>query len=147
MAEPIGAPFDKEKVASITAEFFREGYCFLGNILSSDEVFEIKEAMTRIYDDPQMQGKKKDIIRGVNIMRMFEHDQCFVKLIDRHPILFIIESILGKDCHMIEQIGVVKKPNVGIRGDTGWHIDDRVILPFLQRCWWALECLLIDNIF
>jgi ectoine hydroxylase-related dioxygenase (phytanoyl-CoA dioxygenase family) len=118
------APFDAEETRQIVAQFHRDGYCFLKNVLTPAEVQALRAAMERKYADPAMHGEG-DHIRGISLMRMYEYDRAFRDIIVREPIVSLAEAILGPDCHMMSQNALRYEPGQG----GGWHIDDRLHFP------------------
>lgn len=118
-------PFDAETTESIVEQFYRDGYYFLNNVLTPEEVETLRELMERKYQDPRMHEEEGDHIRGTSMMRMYEYDISFRDLIGREPIASLAEAILGEDCHMMSQNALRYEPGKG----GGWHVDDRLHFP------------------
>ena len=117
-----GQPFSEEETARKVEEFHREGWLYLGNVLTAEEVDTLKGVMVRKYDDERLHDDEEgDYIRGVSLMRMFEYHQSFRDLIVRDPVVSLVEALLGDDCHMMAQNALRTGTEEGI---TGWHIDD-----------------------
>ena len=119
-------PFDEETTRRIVEDFNRDGYCFLENVLTLEEVDALREGMKRKWNDPRIQADEAgDHIRGISMMRMYEYDRNFRDLIEREPIVSLAEAILGADCHMMSQNALRYEPGQG----GGWHLDDRIPIP------------------
>lgn len=119
-------PFDEEITRRIVEDFNRDGYCFLENVLTLEEVDALREGMKRKWNDPRIQADEAgDHIRGISMMRMYEYDRNFRDLIEREPIVSLAEAILGADCHMMSQNALRYEPGQG----GGWHLDDRIHFP------------------
>jgi ectoine hydroxylase-related dioxygenase (phytanoyl-CoA dioxygenase family) len=119
-------PFTPEKAAQIVEQFHRDGYYFVGPVLTPDEVAALRDAMDRKLADPRILADEAgDHIRGLSLMRMFEYDRAFRDLIAREPTVSLAEAILGSDCHMMSQNALRNVPGQNI----GWHVDDRVMFP------------------
>ena len=50
------APFSDEEKQRIVAQFDRDGYCFLENVLNREELAALRDAMERKYADPRIQA-------------------------------------------------------------------------------------------
>lgn len=118
-------PFATEERQRIVDQFNRDGYYFLGQVLTFHEVSTLKSVIERKYSDPRMHEEEGDHIRGISLMRMYEYDHAFRDLIVREPFVSLAEDILGQDCHMMSQNSLRYPP--GQAG--GWHIDDRLHFP------------------
>ncbi len=120
-----GKPFSAEQTARLVDTFRREGYVHLGNVLTPGEVRGLRERIDAIFDDPtsEQTGHRTG---GYFLLRIFEKDNMFRDMLVREPIISLVETLLGPDCHLLND-GVV-------RNDPGqalaqWHVDDRVYFP------------------
>ena len=119
-------PFGEKETEQIVEQFHRDGYYFLENVLTLEEMEALRNGMERKYQDPRMhEDEAGDHIRGTSMMRMYEYDRNFRDLIIREPLVSLAETILGKDCHMMSQNALRYDPGKG----GGWHIDDRLHFP------------------
>ena len=94
-------PSAKKRPNRLSNSFIhRDGYYFLENVLTPEEVEALRDGMERKYQDPRMhEDEAGDHIRGVSMMRMYEYDRNFRDLIVREPLVSLAETILGEDCH------------------------------------------------
>lgn len=61
---------------------------------------------------------------------MFEYSLAFRQLIVREPLIGLVESLLGDDCHVISQNALRTPTGNGI---VDWHIDGELLFPFLPN--------------
>ena len=120
-----GKPYSAEETQQIVKQFYRDGYYFLGAVLTEDEVGTLRDGLERKFADPRMHEEAGDHIRGISMMRMYEYDPAFRALIVREPFVSLAEAILGNDCHMMSQNSLRYEPGQG----GGWHSDDRLHFP------------------
>ena len=119
-------PFDEEETRKIVDQFNRDGYYFLENVFTEEEVRTLRSAMDKKWEDPRIQADEAgDHIRGISMMRMYEYDTVFRDVVVREPIVSIAEAILGHDCHLMSQNCLRYEPGQG----GGWHADDRIHFP------------------
>ena len=120
------APFDEKETRRIVDQFNRDGYYFLEDVFTEEEVSALRSAMDQKWEDPRIQGDEEgDHIRGFSMMRMYEYDTVFRDIVVREPIVSIAEAILGPDCHLMSQNCLRYEPGQG----GGWHADDRIHFP------------------
>jgi len=74
-------PFDEKKTRELVTQFQRDGYLFLKDVMTTDEIEIMCEVMERKYSDPKMHEEEDDHIRGICMMRMYEYDINFRDLI------------------------------------------------------------------
>ena len=55
------APFSPEKTEEIVEQFHRDGFYFIGPVLTSDEVNGLKDAMVRRYEDEDLRDDERAI--------------------------------------------------------------------------------------
>lgn len=119
------APFTPEETARISADFDRDGHVLIPNVLSPPEIEALKAALDRVLADPGAK-ERGNVLKGYIALRLFETDPIFEDLLTREPLMSLMESILGPDCHVIAQNAVCNPPGQAI--DT-YHVDDTVIVP------------------
>ena len=120
-------PYTPEETQKIIEQFNRDGYYFLGPVLNSDEVEDLRDAMIRKRNDPRILADEEgDHMRGRSLMRMFEYDYAFRDLTVREPFVSLAEAILGEDCHVMSQNALYTDPGVA---SGNWHVDDLVHFP------------------
>lgn len=127
-----GEPYAAEEIQRIVAEFYQNGYCYLGPVLDREETEALLDVMKRkVRDTRILEDEAGDHIRGSSLMRMFEYDNAFRDLIVREPFAGLAEAILGGDCHVMSQNALYTKPNPqgAVDGPGGWHVDDLVHFP------------------
>jgi ectoine hydroxylase-related dioxygenase (phytanoyl-CoA dioxygenase family) len=112
-------PFSPEKNRALADEFLREGCLLVPDVLTSDEVAALKEKVDRVFADPV--AKTTDTLYGEWIaVRLFEWDTMFRDMLVREPIITLMETIVGKDCHVIANNFVRNPPGQAI---DGFHVD------------------------
>lgn len=122
-------PFSAEDTAAIKEDFFRDGFRFIPDILSSEEVEALKAAVDRVFDDPSRANRYSQDSAPINdivAVRLFETDPIFEEMLTREPIISLAESILGTNCHLIAQNVVRNGYNEAL---DGFHADDALFFP------------------
>lgn len=109
----------------LLAQFNRDGFLVLPDMLSSAEVTKLRAGLERVFNQ---YSPEAEIYRMQEIWRpkMFEHGEEFEALIDHPGIADFAEAVLGPDCHMIAETGLKTSPGKTI---TFWHVDDAVRFP------------------
>lgn len=107
---------DDGQIQEWIAQFHRNGFLVLHDILTGDHVAELKADLDRILQEPQ-DGDQVPWIRE----RMFEKSAANLRLFDLEPIVTIAEKMVEATCHVIHNNSFVVAPGGGI---TGWHQDD-----------------------
>ncbi len=118
-------PLPKERTEQITETFYQEGFAILPEVLSPDEVNDLKFRIDRAFSDPGLEASHNRYSDYI-MCRMFELDPLFQDLLTREPIIGLAEAVLGSDCHLVAQNVVRNKPGQAI---DDYHADDLVILP------------------
>jgi len=118
-------PYSVEQTAQYKAEFARDGYLLLPGVLTSVEIEALKAGIDRVLEDPKSQ-ETSNIYGSYIAVRLFETDPLFEDMLTREPIISLMESILGPNCHLIAENAVRNVPGQAI--DT-FHADDLVIFP------------------
>ncbi len=119
------APYSAEQIAQYVEDFERDGYCLIPDVLDQDEITALKAGADRIFEEEQFVESHNRYGEIVGV-RLFETDRIFEEMLTREPIIGLVESILGEDCHLIAQNIVRNEPGQAI--DT-FHADDTVIFP------------------
>jgi hypothetical protein len=122
------APFSEAQTAEFKRDFYRDGFLLIRDVLQAEEIAALKSAIDRVFNEDKW--KQTDNIYGSFVgVRLFEIDAVFEDMLTREPIIGLVESILGPDCHLIAQNVVRNAPGQAI--DT-FHVDDLVILPVAE---------------
>ena len=116
-------PYTPEETEEIRKRFDRDGFCHIPGVLSATEVAALKTAIDRVIDDPAYADNLYGPYIGV---RLFEIDPAFEDMLAREPIISLVESILGPDCHLVAENVVRNPPGNAL---DFWHADDLVIFP------------------
>lgn len=122
-------PCSPEETARIKAEFRRDGFRHIPGVLTADEVAALREAIDRLFADAV---KTKDPCKFYNpfvAVRLFEDDPIFADMLTREPIISLVESILGQNCHLIANNVVRNKPGQAI---DSHHVDDVLFFPVAE---------------
>lgn len=112
----------QEQLSQWVADFERDGFIVLRDLLSPDEIADMWDRVVRAYDEPDPAGSNSQIIRH----QMFLKGQIFENLIDRSPVIDFVEAILGDTCHLISENAIYTRPGQGI---DNWHVDEAVHFP------------------
>jgi len=117
------SPYAASNIEHLKTEFARDGYLLIPDVLDRDEITELKAGIDRVFsDDAFADNCYSDYVA----VRLFETARIFEEMLTREPIIGLVESILGPDCHLIAQNAVRNAPGQAI--DT-FHVDDLVIAP------------------
>ncbi len=104
------------------SEFERDGFIVLRGLMSPDEIVEMRDQVVQAFDQPDPAGSNSQIIRH----QMFLKGRIFEDLIDRSPVIDVVEAILGDTCHLISENAIYTRPGQGI---DSWHVDEVVHFP------------------
>ncbi|HVF10422.1 MAG TPA: phytanoyl-CoA dioxygenase family protein [Abditibacteriaceae bacterium] len=118
-------PFSPEQTERYKADFNRDGFLHIPDVLEPDEVAALKAGIDRLFADSKWK-ETKNVQSDFIGLRLFETDPVFEDLLTREPLIGLMESILGPDCHIIAQNALRNAPGQAI--DT-FHVDDTVIVP------------------
>ena len=111
-----------DQLAKWVADYERDGFLILRNILSPDEVRQLRQDLIEAFDRQDNAGSDSDIIRH----QMFLNGKIFEDLIDRAPAIDFLEAVLGPDCHVISMNAIYTRPGQGI---STWHVDEAIHFP------------------
>jgi hypothetical protein len=118
-------PLSKERTAEIVNTFQRDGVAIVGKVFSADEIAALKAGFDRIFSDPAME-KTNNIYCDFIAVRLFECDRIFRDIMVREPLIGLMETILGPQCHLIANNAVRNKPGQAV---DNFHADDEVWFP------------------
>ena len=132
-----GEPFSPEKAQQIVESFRRDGYAYIGNVLTPAECAALRDKTDRYLDDPDLRERvNPDLVdpyvqTGLNeisgewepfiLRNTIELDQVFRDMLVREPIFSLAEAVLGKDCKFVGQNVLRSRPGLTIER---FHIDD-----------------------
>ena len=104
-----------DDVAGMTQALHEDGFALIPNVLSPEEVAELKAGIDRLKPFGFDKLGKTDHFKCV-----FNRDRLFLSYIDRPGIIDLAESAMGKECHIIGQSAWRSYP-----GHDGWspHTD------------------------
>lgn len=109
----------------ILAQFHRDGFLVLPDMLSPDEVATYKAGLERAFakhsDDAELYG-----MQAIWRPKLFEHGPEFDSIIDHPGIAQFVDAVLGDDCHLIALTGLRTSPGKTI---SFWHLDDACRFP------------------
>ena len=120
-------PFSPDRTTDLIDRYNRDGYVHVHGVLTPDEVAAIKEAADRAFADPKAVANHN--LSGpadFAIVRLFEFEPLFVRLLTREPVISLMEALLGPQCHIIANNLVRNRPGVAI---DSFHVDDVLWLP------------------
>jgi len=115
-------PPDQAQLAQWLADFERDSFVVLRGVLALEEIAQMREQVTRAFNESDLAGNPSTIIRH----QMFLRGQIFEDLIDRSPVVDFVEAVLGDNCHIISENALYTRPGQGI---DGWHVDEAVHFP------------------
>jgi ectoine hydroxylase-related dioxygenase (phytanoyl-CoA dioxygenase family) len=118
-------PYAPDEIELFKAQFFRDGFLHIPGVLAPQEVEALKAALDRVFTEEKWKHND-NVYSEFNATRLFEVDPVFEDMLTREPIIGLVESILGPDCHLIAQNVVRNAPGQAI--DT-FHVDDAVMFP------------------
>ncbi len=131
-----------EPASPETEQLEREGYAIIRGLLSEDEVAELHDEVTAIFerDPPDMRGN-----RGPEDMAMFRYamlnrSPAAQKAVANPKLLAVIEPLIGEDCHVIANTAW-RNPagHPGSREGQHWHIDAGPHVPLPEGVRWPAE--------
>lgn len=122
---PFGMPFSAAQTKAIVDHYNREGCVLMPGILSPDLVGQLKEGVDRIFASER--AKYTDTLYGSFIaVRCFEWDNLFRDLLVAEPIISLMETVVGHDCHLIANNIVRNAPGQAI---DFFHADPPLFMP------------------
>jgi ectoine hydroxylase-related dioxygenase (phytanoyl-CoA dioxygenase family) len=118
-------PFTAEQTAQFSHDFNRDGFLHVPGVLSAGEVADLKAGIDAVFTDPQWR-ERGNIYNDFIALRLFETGRLFEEMLTREPIIGLMESLLGDDCHLIAQNAMRNAPGQAI---DMFHVDDSLLLP------------------
>ena len=103
----------------------RDGYVYFPNVLNTDEIAELRDAMVRIETIPECYDRHQTPENGGQFLNKiinnsFNRDQLYLQYLDKSPIIEVAEETHGGDCHCIGMQSWITGPG---RPDQGLHTD------------------------
>jgi ectoine hydroxylase-related dioxygenase (phytanoyl-CoA dioxygenase family) len=109
----------------VLAQFHRDGFLVLPDMLSPAEVATYKAGLERAFaqysSDAELYG-----MQAIWRPKLFEQGSEFDSIIDHPGIAQFVDAVLGDDCHLIALTGLRTSPGKTI---TFWHLDDTCRFP------------------
>jgi len=135
-------PIPETILAPALERFYTDGAVILRQILTPEEVTQLRTRVDEVFREPYfsttrcVKSKSNAAYKfGAQIVvhRLFETDLLFRDFLIREPIISIAETVLGANCHCIAQGCILNMPTDQGGGITGFHVDDNVEFPTLDR--------------
>src|SRR5690349_9465546 len=104
-------PFTPDQIARYKADFLRDGFLPIRNILAPQEIDALTAGIDRVLDDDRWKDTDNRYGEWIAV-RLFETDPVFEDMLTREPIIGLVESILGDDCHLIAENAVRNAPGL-----------------------------------
>jgi ectoine hydroxylase-related dioxygenase (phytanoyl-CoA dioxygenase family) len=120
------APYSASQIEVFQQEFSRDGFLRIPGVLAPEEIEALKAGVDRVFEDERFEDNRYSDYIAV---RLFETAPIFEEMLTREPIIGLVESVLGNDCHLIAQNAVRNRPGEAI---DFFHADDLVILPVAE---------------
>ena len=167
-----GEPFSSQKTQQIAERFLRDGYVYVPNVLTSEEVAALRHRADELLDDPGMRERdstnsadevfiqlEKPKTSGEEIpfilRNTIELDRMFQDILLREPIFSLAEAILGKGMKFVGQNVIRNMPGLSI---DQWHVDaEEIHFPLPEsvkrhdprirlRVWWLTVQVALSDI-
>jgi ectoine hydroxylase-related dioxygenase (phytanoyl-CoA dioxygenase family) len=119
------ATFPPRKAADYRLRFYRDGFVVIPDVFSASEVQTLRRGVDRVFEEPKWR-QTHNVYADFIAVRLFEVDPMFEDILAREPIIGLVESILGPDCHLIANNVVRNRPGEAI---DEFHVDDRLFFP------------------
>lgn len=116
--------------AAIEAALRTDGVAFLRDVLPPATVAALSKELLSYEPLPVEQGSANNNMAAVgsqNFITLFQRDPCWLALFDPSPIIDVLDSVLGDQCHVITQKGWRHAPGhdaTGGTGNGGMHCDE-----------------------
>jgi hypothetical protein len=117
--------FNTVEVERFKADFYRDGYLHVPDVLTAAEVAALKAGVDTVFSDEKWR-RNGNVYSEFIAVRLFEVAPVFEEMLTREPIIGLVESILGTDCHLIAQNVVRNAPGQAI---DHFHVDDLLVFP------------------
>ena len=70
-----GKPFSIEKTTQIAEQFFRDGYVYIPNVLTSKEVSTLRDRTDQLLDDPDLKESTNPNLADVRYVQLGKHQE------------------------------------------------------------------------
>lgn len=125
MPTAMSSPILRASEPAAAETLRRDGFLVLPDVMTEPEVVALARAVERAFARPCADAEAFGMASSWR-PRMFEQDQVFEPLIDREPVIGLIESLLGADCDLIAMNAMRTAAGDEI---SKWHADDEIRLP------------------
>ena len=107
--------YSLDQTEAMTKAIHDDGFALIPNVLSTEEIAEIREAIDRLKPFGFDHSKVNEHYKCV-----FNREKAFLDLIDRPGVIELAESTMGEQCHIIGETAWKSHP-----GHNGWgnHTD------------------------
>ena len=117
----------------------REGYTIVRDLLTADEVAELREQIGAIFerDPPDRRGQRAPEDDAMFRYAMLNRSAAAQKAVANRKLLAVVEPLLGEDCHVIANTAW-RNPagHPGSHGGQNWHIDAGPHIPLPEGVRW-----------
>ena len=141
----------------LVKQYHQAGYLVCRDLITPDEVRDLREAYTSSLERMRRENKLKSIRSGTDLegretavyqIRMAHlHHPLFNDLIHDARLLNIVESLIGPNIRIVLFQGLYKPPLTG--GTVHWHQDDYYFRVDKENavvsCWLTLDDATVDN--
>lgn len=128
---PSGESFSEQETQQIAAEFFREGYVLIPEVLTAEEVAALRARIDDYAANPDTAPKHVSYVNEAFVLRRcHELDPLFSDQIARKPILSIVEAVLGTGAKFNAMNVIRNEPGQAI---SHWHVDDVLEFPLPEE--------------
>lgn len=111
----------------VIADFHRDGYAIIRNVLTADEIATLREISDRLLDDPALAKDHVTYAITTQVLRASQAlDVAFCDMLVREPFISLAEMIVGSNVAFCGQT-VLRSGNG--KGVTVWHVDDILEFP------------------
>jgi ectoine hydroxylase-related dioxygenase (phytanoyl-CoA dioxygenase family) len=140
------------------AQYDRDGFLYYGELLSKDEVTNLRLRFDDLFESTEFKGPRKagvelraDASGGAKdsvqqIIDVYKRDPAFEALIHDERILDVTESLIGPNIKLLADQALLKPAYHG--GELPWHQDNSYFLldpPDSVTCWIALTDVTEEN--
>lgn len=131
-------------LAQALADFDRDGFVVLENVIEPDVVSGLKEALLKTERDHNIRGRDTDFEgrQTIRIYNLLAHGEAFWKVPTHEAVLPFAEAVLDAELQLSSLSAITLCPG---QGSQPLHADDQLIpvpkphQPFTLNCIWALS--------
>ena len=128
-----------EPASDETHQLERDGYAIVRDLLSADEVEELRVEINDIYDrvPPDSRGTRSPEDAAMFRYALLNRSAAAQRAVANPKLLAVIEPLLGEDCHVIANTAW-RNPagHPGSHGGQAWHIDAGPHVPLPDGVRW-----------